>query len=372
MPIFRNCKCSVMLLLLMLRFLLSMYCSENIEMVRTYKRKETSHRQEWDENAMSLAIEEVRSGRMGYRVASHTYDVPKTTLERRVKNQNKLAIGSVKVMGNNLKVFSDEMENELEQYILRMEEIFFGLSLLDLRRLAYDLAERNAIRHPFNPAKKLAGEDWAKNFLRRHPNLSVRTPEATSSARARSFNRVNVTKFFDLLKGIQDEKHFDPTRIFNVDETGLTTVQGKPSRVVALRGKKQVGALTSAERGQLCTAEICMSAAGQYIPPLIIFPRKRMKMELMNGAPPGSIFECDPSGWMQKTIFVTWFQHFLKHSNSSLANPSLLIMDGHATLTKNLEVIEFNGVTLLVLPPHCSHRFVILYYLYYTKNYNIQ
>ena len=64
-------------------------------------------------------------------------------------------------MGNNLKVFSDEMENELEQYILRMEEIFFGLSLLDLRRLAYDLAERNAIRHPFNPAKKLAGEDWA-------------------------------------------------------------------------------------------------------------------------------------------------------------------------------------------------------------------
>ena len=153
-----------MLLLLMLRFLLSMYCSENIEMVRTYKRKETSHRQEWDENAMSLAIEEVRSGRMGYRVASHTYDVPKATLERRVKNQNKLAIGSVKVMGNNLKVFSDEMENELEQYILRMEEIFFGLSLLDLRRLAYDLAERNAIRHPFNPAKKLAGEDWAKKL----------------------------------------------------------------------------------------------------------------------------------------------------------------------------------------------------------------
>ena len=62
-----------MLLLLMLRFLLSMYCSENIEMVRTYKRKETSHRQEWDENAMSLAIEEVRSGRMGYRVASHIH-----------------------------------------------------------------------------------------------------------------------------------------------------------------------------------------------------------------------------------------------------------------------------------------------------------
>ena len=67
-----------------------------------------------------------------------------------------------------------------------------------------------------------------------------------------AFNAVTVGEFFNLLELVMDEKHFSPTRIYNVDETGLTTVQGKPSKIIALRGKKQVGSLTSAERGQLC------------------------------------------------------------------------------------------------------------------------
>ena len=129
--------------------------------------------------------------------------------------------------------------------------------------------------------------------------------------------------------------------------------------VVAMRGRKQVGSLTSAERGQLCTVEICMSAAGQFIPPLIIFPRVRRKHELMESTPPGSTYHCHPSGWMQKRNFHGMVSCFLQHSASSANNPSLLILDGHATHTKNLEGIDLareNGVTLLVLPPHCSHR----------------
>ena len=156
-----------------------------------------------------------------------------------------------------------------------------------------------------------------------------------------------------------DMKHFSPTRIFNVHETGLTTVQGKPSKIIALRGKKQVGVITSAERGQLCTIEICMSAAGQFVPPMIVFPRQRMKTELMEGTLPGSVYRCHPSGWMQTDIFTDWFRHFILHSASSVTNPSLLILDGHATHSKNIETINLareNGVTILVLPPHCSHR----------------
>jgi len=308
---------------------------------------------------MAAAVDDVRCARLGYLAASKQYGVPKSTLERRVKNKNKVATGVTKTLGSKKRVFSDDMEYELVQYILRMEELFFGLTIMDLRRMAFELAERNGIACPFNVAKGLAGEDWVRSFLSRHPSLSVRTPEATSAARARGFNRVSVQDFFTLLESIHDKSHFDPTRVFNVDETGLTTVQGKPSKIVAMRGRKQVGSLTSAERGQLCTVEICMSAAGQFIPPLIIFPRVRMKQELMEGTPPGSTYHCHPSGWMQKEIFTEWFRHFLQHSASSANNPSLLILDGHATHTRNLEVIDLareNGVTLLVLPPHCSHR----------------
>ncbi|KAG8229219.1 hypothetical protein J437_LFUL008855 [Ladona fulva] len=41
----------------------------------------------------------------------------------------------------------------------------FGLTLFDLRRLAYGPAERNGINHSFNKIKKIAGTDWLYGFL---------------------------------------------------------------------------------------------------------------------------------------------------------------------------------------------------------------
>ena len=107
------------------------------------------------------------------------------------------------------------------------------------------------------------------------------------------------------------------------------------------------------------TSVICMNAAGNYVPPMLIFPRVRWKEELLDGAPPGSIHACHPSGWMQTHLFTDWFNHFLKHTRPSLETPILLILDGHATHVKNLEVIELatrNHVEILCLPPHTTHR----------------
>jgi hypothetical protein len=84
-----------------------------------------------------------------------------------------------------------------------------------------------------------------------------------------------------------------------------------------------------------------------------------MKPELLDKAPPGSQAAAHPSGWMQTEIYAQWFDHFLKHANPSQASPVLLILDGHKTHTTNLEVINKareHHVTLLCLPPHCSHR----------------
>ncbi|XP_042211398.1 MFS-type transporter clz9-like, partial [Homarus americanus] len=256
-------------------------------------------------------------------------------------------------------VFSNEQEEELVAHILSMEDRFFGLTTRDVRYIAFQAAERNNLDHKFNKTVGLAGKDWLLGFLRRHPQLSIRTPEPTSAARARCFNQTNVDKFFDILSLVQEGHFFPPHRIFNVDETGITTVQTKPTKILGQRGKKQIGSLTSAERGVLATAVCCMSAGGQFVPPFLIFPRVRMKQELKDGAPPGTGFACHPSGWMQLPIFTEWFQHFIAHTKPSVNDPVLLIMDGHMTHIKNLDVINLardNYVTIVVLPPHCSHR----------------
>ena len=219
------------------------------------------------------------------------------------------------------------------------------------------MAERNNIPHPFKNG--VAGKDWLQGFMSRHPELSLRQPEATSAARAHGFNRQSVNRFFDLLTALVEEHNFPPDKMYNVDETGMTTVQTRPSKIIALRGKRQVGALTSAERGTLVTTEICMSATWSFVPPMFVWPRVRMKPELMDECPPGSISECHNSGWMQTNIFTIWFQHFVKVSGATIDNKVILILDGHATHTHNLDVINMareNGVYLLSLPPHCSHK----------------
>jgi len=94
----------------------------------------------------------------------------------------------------------------------------------------------------------MAGADWFAGFLKRNPKITVRSPESTSIARATSFNRHNVESFFTKLAEVVDRHKLQAGDIWNMDETGVTTVQ-KPSKVVAHKGIKHVGAVTSAERG---------------------------------------------------------------------------------------------------------------------------
>lgn len=256
-------------------------------------------------------------------------------------------------------MFTVAQEEELTSHILKMESRLFGVTLTDLRVLAFDLAERNNIPNTFNKEKRRAGKAWMYAFLNRHPCLRLRTPEATSIGRAIGFNRTAVEKFFALLTEVCEKYKFPPDCIWNVDETGITTVPNRQSKVIGLRGKRQVGALVSAERGTLVTVETCMSAAGDYMPPMFIFPRKREKIELLDDAPPGSTAEFHPSGWIQKEIFIKWFKRFLTKANPSAEKPVLLLLDGHATHTKSIDLINMareNNVVLLCFPPHCTHR----------------
>ena len=204
----------------------------------------------------------------------------------------------------------------------------------------------------------MAEIDWLYAFMKRNPDISLRKPEPTSLARAMEFNKPQVKRFYDLLGDIMDHEKLEACKMFNVDETGLSTVQ-KTQRILATKGKKSVGCLTSAERGTHTTAVCAMSAAGQLVPPMLIFARKRMKDELVDGGPPGSIGRCRDSGYIDKDLFLEYLQHFVSQVKCSKEHKVLLILDGHTSHTKSIAVIDFardNGIILMSLPPHTTHR----------------
>ncbi|XP_055542531.1 uncharacterized protein LOC129728139 [Wyeomyia smithii] len=321
-------------------------------MPRSYKR--TTTRQTWTESQLAAARHEVACG-ISVLATAVKYGIPRTSLKRRI------AFPTMTMsMGPKEAVFTAEQENELVQHLLDLESRFYGLTQKDVQKLGFELAERNFLPHPFNKVKKMAGRDWLLGFLKRNPKLSFRKPEATSYARARGFNKQAVYAFYNLLEQFLKEGRFAPTQIYLMQTRpeSAKSLQ-KKQKIAALKGKKQVGSISSAERGETTSVMMCMSATGKYVPPFMIFPRARMNEALKGGAPAGTKFRCNASGYMTTEVFLDWFDHFLEYAKPSKETPVLLIIDGHSTDTKNLaraEKARNSFVTVLVLPPHCSNK----------------
>ena len=179
----------------------------------------------------------------------------------------------------------------------------------------------------------------------------------TSISRAVAFNMPKVNEFFYVYSALLKSQTFVPSRVWNMDETGVSTVQ-RPTKIVAIKGIRTVGKMTSGERGTTVTVVCAFSAAGSYLPPMFIYPRKRMLAQLLTGAPPQSIGCKSDSGWTDASLFLDWLKHFASFTCCSKDNPHVVILDGHHS-HKTLAAVNFareKGIHLLTLPPHSTHK----------------
>lgn len=149
----------------------------------------------------------------------------------------------------------------------------YGLTAIQVRKLAYEYAKSLKLKYPQKwDENKMAGIDWMHGFRKRNTNLSLRKPENTSAARSFAFNKTAVIKLNNNLKDVFKRHTFTADRIFSFDESGVSTVLNTP-KVLAPKTQKQVGQIVSAERGELVTFGGIISASGNTIPPLFVFPR---------------------------------------------------------------------------------------------------
>ncbi|KAL2086177.1 hypothetical protein ACEWY4_017236 [Coilia grayii] len=326
-------------------------------MPRIYKRK--TGRASTPLQDMDRAVKEVEKGK-SIREVARQMNICRMTLKRymeKKKIDGKEIRPGYERTGLANQVFDEHMEKELAEHIKALAAMFHGLSPMKCRELAFEYAQRNDISIPASWIREeKAGYDWFVAFKERC-HLSCRTPEATSLGRATAFNRHNVGEFFDNLSKVMDRYNLLPHRIYNMDETGVTTVQ-TPKQIVTEKGKKQVGSVTSAERGELVTVACAVNATGNAIPPMFVFPRVRFKEQFLNGSPAGSVGHSTRSGWMNEEAFIIFMEHFIRQTNCSTNNPVLLILDNHEShiSLKAVTTAKENGVVMLTLPPHTSHR----------------
>jgi hypothetical protein len=81
-----------------------------------------------------------------------------------------------------------------------MEKQFFRLTTKALKQMAYQLAIKNKLSHPFLQGKQSVGKKWMKLLMKRHPELSLKKLKAAPAARVKGFNHKNVSVLFLVLE----------------------------------------------------------------------------------------------------------------------------------------------------------------------------
>lgn len=318
-----------------------------------------------DAELMKKAVEAVtapQDKRISIREACKVYNVKLATLSRHLAafKQSGNENFTYSVNCDVKRIFSDSEEHFLVQYVKNVAKMNYGLSKKGVRELAYKFAVANGKEYPpkWNE-EKIAGKEWMRWFMRRHASdLSIRKPEATSLSRSTSFNKANVDAFFKNLESVHSRYGPIPAqRVWNVDETGLSTVQ-TPAKIVAPKGVKQIGSCTSGERGNLITMIAAVNAIGNHIPPMLIFPRVFFKERMLFGAPPGTIGAAVSSGWSNDEMFLKFMEHFIKFVKCSKDERVLLILDNHEThlSVEAVERASAAGVVMVTFPPHTSNK----------------
>lgn len=300
------------------------------------------------------------TGEVSIREAAQRYNVSKTTLIRHINSFKKSgeAEFSYHAQNNTQQVFTIKEENALKEYLLTAARLHYGLTKREVRSFAFQYAAANNKKFPDSwVAEKAAGKEWLRHYLTRHIDLSLRKPEATSLARSTSFNKTNVMTFFKNYKEALSRAAFPPHKIWNCDETGMTTVH-VPPKILGPKGIKQLGQMTSGERGQNVTMIAAINAIGNHIPSMMIFPRVHFKEHMIKGAPNGTIGAANKSGWSNEQLFLQYLQHFKQHVKPTVEEPVILTLDNHDSHV-SVDAIDFckeNGIIMVTFHPHTSHK----------------
>jgi hypothetical protein len=318
--------------------------------------------QKYSKDCLLAAVDAVKHGNTNLYAASKQFNVPRNTIRNHVEKKKEPV-----VHGFNRLVFKNTQENKL---ILRVKYLCnrgFPLTMKGLRELAWKYASTLNRRKQLNTKMPkgwdkmgMASLDWASCFKKRHPDITLRKPEGLSASRAQAFNEDRVSTFFNDLLALFEKEGLGqfPQLLYNIDETGLMTVPNNASRVLAPKGMRTVSVVQSGERGTLTTVIPPINAIGDYMPPFIIMKGKVPEPARQNLEAAGMSVCSTKSGYIDSDVFLVFLQHFEARRVHIPGNKCVLFFDGHSShlTVAALDFCEANGIELVCLPPHCSHR----------------
>ena len=293
---------------------------------------------------MDKAVSAVVQNLMSVRAAAELYGIPKSTLGDRVSGRvlPGTASGAVRYL-------ADSEEEELAEFIVGCASIGYPKTVRDILAVVQSILASRGVH-------RIVTCGWWEAYRRRHPALTLRVPSSLSKARALASTRDVIDRYFDLLEEtlFENELKDCPCQIFNMDESGMP-LDPKSMKTIHVRGDPNSVTTTSGNKAQI-TVVACVSASGNYIPPMIIWDRKTLKQEWTTGEVAGTLYGMSSKGWMDMNLFEKWFtRHFLRYAPS--VRPLLLLLDGHSSHYSPVavKIAAEENIILFTLPPNTTH-----------------
>lgn len=198
-----------------------------------------------DENNIKKAINDIKRKRETTSTATTKYGIKRTTLIMRIKKLKTNCDWRESIDSGNSceedyerpyqskytpkQTVNKTQENELCEYFKQCSKLQYGLTCDMARKFVFEYVCMNKLAYP--PSREIeskAGIDWLRGFLKRNSSISLRKPENTSIGRITGFTKTAVGEFFNNLKTSLEKHHPAAKDIYNLDETGVTTVLDAP------------------------------------------------------------------------------------------------------------------------------------------------
>lgn len=287
------------------------------------------------------------------KTAAKCFGVPRSTLQFRLSDQFR------KTRHGPDTVLTTEEESLLVEWILDSYRKGFPRRKEDIQASVKNFLDDS--KRPNRFKNNVPGDTWYKSFLKRHPNISIRTSEAVTQSSS-CVSAEDLRKWFLDIKNYLKRKGYDsilqdPSRLFNGDETCFL-LGPKETKVLAERGAKNVYEIDRAVAKANLTVMFTFSANGRTTPPMIIYPYKRLPPRIVESVPPDWGIGISDNGWMKAELFFEYVSNVLHPYlvKNNVTFPVILFVDGHKThLTYQLsELCTKLQIVLIALYPNST------------------
>ncbi|XP_015114565.1 uncharacterized protein LOC107039464 [Diachasma alloeum] len=224
----------------------------------------------YSDESMKKAIEAVKNGQSLSNAAS-AYSVPKTTLHSRVtgKFSEKGKMGPKSIL-------TEEEEQDLKRWILGKAQLGFPMHPDEVKDAVQKILLESPRENPFKNNRP--GNKWLTLFMKRHPEISTKNSEIVSRAKI-TVTQEGLKEWFIETRSFLTKKHcldvLDlPGSIFYVEESGVL-VCPKSGVILGPKSERRTSETSGTEK-EFITVLCTFSAAGDIVPPMVVYPYKRI------------------------------------------------------------------------------------------------